>query len=141
MSTDFDSIVARRRTGSMKCEHYPADVLPLWVADMDFPSPEPVIRALQERVAHGFFGYPAPPPELAPLLCERLERLYGWRVTPELKFYIDKSVDSGMTIDEALRQVPPTLAAERVAEQEAAISQREQTGDVDDVAAADPSEA
>ena len=39
----------------------------------------------------------------------------GWRVTPELKFYIDKSVDSGMTIDEALRQVPPTLIAERQA--------------------------
>jgi ribosome-binding factor A len=44
----------------------------------------------------------------------------GWRVTPELKFYIDKSVDSGMTIDEALRAVPPTLVAERRAELEAA---------------------
>src|SRR5664279_3176523 len=43
----------------------------------------------------------------------------GWRVTPELKFYIDKSVDSGMTIDEALRQVPPTLIAERQAAVEA----------------------
>jgi len=37
----------------------------------------------------------------------------GWRVTPELKFYIDTSVDSGMAIDEALRAVPPTLVAER----------------------------
>ena len=37
----------------------------------------------------------------------------GWRVTPELKFYIDASVDSGMAIDEALRAVPPTLVAER----------------------------
>jgi len=43
----------------------------------------------------------------------------GWRVTPELKFYIDESVDSGMTIDEALRQVPPTLVAERQAAVEA----------------------
>jgi ribosome-binding factor A len=39
----------------------------------------------------------------------------GWRVTPELKFYIDTSVDSGMAIDQALRSVPPTLAAERQA--------------------------
>jgi ribosome-binding factor A len=44
----------------------------------------------------------------------------GWRVTPELKFYIDKSVDSGMAIDEALRAVPPTLVAEREAEIESA---------------------
>ena len=40
----------------------------------------------------------------------------GWRVTPELRFYIDKSVDSGQAIDEALRAVPPTLAAERAAD-------------------------
>jgi ribosome-binding factor A len=37
----------------------------------------------------------------------------GWRVTPELRFYIDESVDSGMRIDEALRAVPPTLVTER----------------------------
>lgn len=43
-------------------------------------------------------------------------RSLGWRVTPELRFYIDKSVDSGMRIEEALHQVPPTLAAERAAE-------------------------
>jgi ribosome-binding factor A len=43
-------------------------------------------------------------------------RALGWRVTPELRFYIDKSVDSGMRIEEALQQVPPSLAAERAAE-------------------------
>jgi ribosome-binding factor A len=37
----------------------------------------------------------------------------GWRVTPELRFYIDESVDSGMRIDAALRAVPPSLLAER----------------------------
>jgi len=58
----------------------------------------------------------------------------GWRVTPELKFYIDTSVDSGMAIDEALRDVPPTLAAERLAEHEAQIAAHEQSGDIDDVA-------
>jgi len=45
-----------------------------------------------------------------------LGRALGWRVTPELRFYIDKSVDSGMRIEEALQQVPPSLAAERAAE-------------------------
>jgi ribosome-binding factor A len=53
----------------------------------------------------------------------------GWRVTPELRFFIDESVDSGMAIDEALRHVPPTLLAEREFEDR----EREQSGDVDDV--------
>ena len=44
----------------------------------------------------------------------------GWRVTPELRFYIDKSVDDGQRIEEALREIPPSLAAERAAEAEAA---------------------
>lgn len=47
-------------------------------------------------------------------------RALGWRVTPELKFYIDKSVDSGQRIEEALLEVPPSLAAEREAEAAAA---------------------
>ena len=46
-------------------------MLPLFVADMDFPSPEPVIRALRERVEHGFFGYGQEQPELH----EKLSRL------------------------------------------------------------------
>jgi arginyl-tRNA synthetase len=49
-------------------------------------------------------------------LMGRVFRALGWRVTPELRFYIDSSVDSGMRIEEALLHVPPTLAAERAAE-------------------------
>jgi len=60
----------------------------------------------------------------------------GWRVTPEMRFYIDESVDSGMAIDAALREVPPTLAAERALEDR----EREQSGDVDDVAAPESAE-
>jgi ribosome-binding factor A len=56
-------------------------------------------------------------------------RALGWRVTPELKFYIDKSVDSGMRIEEALQQVPPSLAAERAAE--AAAEAEPTMGDAD----------
>ncbi|MDR3687137.1 MAG: 30S ribosome-binding factor RbfA [Coriobacteriia bacterium] len=64
----------------------------------------------------------------------------GWRVTPELKFYIDTSVDSGMTIDEALRQVPPTLVAERQAAVESPAP--DVAADVaTDAAGAEPDEA
>jgi len=83
MSFDFDTVHDRRRTESNKWHKYPADVLPLWVADMDFRSPEAVIRALHERVEHGFFGYGHEQPEFYEVVTERLLKRYGWRVSPE----------------------------------------------------------
>lgn len=62
---------------------YPEDVLPLWVADMDFTSPPEVIAALQRRVEHGVFGYANESRKLAELIVERMERLYGWKISPE----------------------------------------------------------
>jgi cystathionine beta-lyase len=83
MPYDFDCIVNRCGTDSAKWCYYPPDALPLWVADMDFRSPEPVIAALRERVQHGVFGYGQEPPELRSVIVERLERLYGWQVLPD----------------------------------------------------------
>jgi len=80
---DFDRVVDRRPTESNKWHKYPADVLPLWVADMDFRSPEPVIRALHERVEHGVFGYGSDLPEFQEVFLDRLLKRYGWRVSPE----------------------------------------------------------
>ena len=55
---DFDEIVPRRNTNSYKWDSAPADdVLPLWVADMDFRTAPPVREALRRRVEHGVFGY------------------------------------------------------------------------------------
>jgi cystathionine beta-lyase len=81
MRYDFDTPRDRRHSDSEKWRRYPEDVLPLWVADMDFVSPEPVIRALQERVAHGIFGYGTEPATLRQVLVERMARLYNWQVT------------------------------------------------------------
>jgi bifunctional pyridoxal-dependent enzyme with beta-cystathionase and maltose regulon repressor activities len=64
LACDFDHLIARRHTDSVKWRRYDEDVLPLWVADMDFRAPEAVIRALHERVEHGVFGYGVDPPEL-----------------------------------------------------------------------------
>jgi cystathionine beta-lyase len=63
-------------------------VLPLWVADMDFASPEPVIHAVQERVAHGVFGYGKPTQELYDIICERMQRLYQWNVTSDQLIFL-----------------------------------------------------
>lgn len=83
MIYDFDRIIDRRKTDSVKWQRYGEGVLPLWVADMDFPSPEPVIEALRQRVDHGIFGYPAELPELRPVLAQQLAERYGWQVDVE----------------------------------------------------------
>jgi cystathionine beta-lyase len=83
MPYNLDTIIDRRRSDSTKWNRYQEDVLPLWVADMDFRCPEPVLRALHERVEHGILGYAAPPPELAEAIRARLHALYGWQVTAE----------------------------------------------------------
>jgi len=59
---NFSTCPDRRDTGSLKWERYPeGGVLPMWVADMDFVSAPEIIAALQERAAHGVFGYTSPP--------------------------------------------------------------------------------
>jgi cystathionine beta-lyase len=83
MIYNFDELPNRKATESVKWHAFEEDVLPMWVADMDFLSPEPVIRALQERVAHGVFGYAGDMPALSEAIVERLDRLYHWKVTPK----------------------------------------------------------
>jgi cystathionine beta-lyase len=83
MIYDFDQLIDRRQTESSKWHHDDPDVLPLPVADMDFVSPEPVIRALRERVEHGIFGYGTPMPEFYDVLLAHLKARYNWGVPAE----------------------------------------------------------
>jgi cysteine-S-conjugate beta-lyase len=83
MTYDFDEIIDRRASESVKWHHYAEDVLPLWVADMDFRSPEPVTRALCERVEHGIFGYSQELPGLREAFLGHLAKDHGWSVDPE----------------------------------------------------------
>ncbi len=87
-SQNFDQRIDRSATPSIKWRIYDPDVLPLWVADMDFLSPEPVIRALQERVAHGVFGYESAPDALREVICARLRELYRWDVAPDALVFV-----------------------------------------------------
>ena len=80
---DFDTVVDRRCTGSEKWDRYGVDVIPLWVADMDFRSPPAVIAALQQRIEHGVFGYTHPTPGVTAAVLEHLERDFGWEVPAE----------------------------------------------------------
>jgi cystathionine beta-lyase len=82
-ASHFDRVVDRRTSDSNKWHKFPADVLPLWVADMDFPSPPAVVDALRARVEHGFFGYLREHNELPAIVAERVAKRYGWRVSPD----------------------------------------------------------
>lgn len=81
---DFDTVVNRRNTGSEKWDRYNGrDIIPLWVADMDFRSPPAIIEALHERVRHGVFGYTHPARGLVDAVMRHLERDFSWLVDPE----------------------------------------------------------
>lgn len=80
---DFDQVIERGNTNSLKWTRYGKAVLPLWVADMDFPAPQPVRDRLHEVIDHGVFGYEMPGKKLSETVVSRLQRLYGWTVDPE----------------------------------------------------------
>jgi cystathionine beta-lyase len=83
MTVDFDRIYDRKGTDSSKWHKYPPDVLPMFVADMDFRSPDVVVEALRTRVEHGFFGYGREPTEFYEVAARRIGERYGWAVAPE----------------------------------------------------------
>ena len=84
MRYDFDKIIDRRGTDCIKWNRYDAEVLPLWVADMDFAAPEPVQEALRCAVEHGIFGYEFPTTALRETVAARMDKLYEWKVSPEM---------------------------------------------------------
>lgn len=85
MSTSFfDAPCDRAGTGSMKWEKFrDRDVLPMWVADMDFRSPPAVTKALEARARHGMFGYTIPPDDVVDSVLVYLQAFHGWEVEAE----------------------------------------------------------
>ena len=84
MTFDFDKIIERRGSDSYKwwvCSG--RDVLPMWIADMDFASPPCVLEALRRRVDHEVFGYAVAREQLAEAVCVWAGSHYGWRIAPE----------------------------------------------------------
>ncbi len=102
---DFDTPLDRRNSDSAKWNYYDAGILPLWVADMDFRSPQAVLDALHARVDHGTFGYAVEPQHLRDLICARMDELYQWRVTPEQIIFLPGLV-SGLNLVARASDVP-----------------------------------
>ena len=83
MHFDFDTVPARLGTDSQKWQKYAGrDILPLWVADMDFKSSPAIIAALHDRVAHGIFGYARPVKSTVDAVVDALQRNYAWKIDP-----------------------------------------------------------
>ena len=94
----FDTPIDRRNTDSIKWSKYAGrDILPLWVADMDFAAPPAVLDALQQRIAQGVFGYGGAWPSLTESVLTHLETEYGWSIEPEWIVWLPGLV-SGLNI-------------------------------------------
>ncbi len=80
---DFDTVPERRDTDSQKWQKYAGrDVLPMWVADMDFASAPPILDALHKRVDHGVFGYARPVKSTVDAIVDAMQQRYGWKIEP-----------------------------------------------------------
>lgn len=78
----FDAPLERRASGCVKWTRYEADVLPMWVADMDFAVAAPILEAIQARLAHPVLGYGMAQAGLKARIVEWMARHYGWAVAP-----------------------------------------------------------
>lgn len=80
---DFDEIIPRRGTNSVKWDEEPAvDVLPMWVADMDFRTAPCVVEALRRKVDHGIYGYATVPKSYYEAVTKWFARRHGWAPEP-----------------------------------------------------------
>jgi len=91
---NFDHYIERRNTDSAKWGKYEADVLPMWVADMDFRSPEPILEALRTRIDQGVFGYRLPATQQYERICHHLWQHYDWAVTPDQILFMPGIISS-----------------------------------------------
>ena len=125
MIHDFDRPVDRRGTNSLKWDLYKGkEIIPLWVADMDFRVSTAIISSLQVHVDHGVFGYTLVPEELIDVVVRRLETQYKWKIERDWIVWLPGLVTGinvacravGDTGDEVLTTVPiypPFLTAPR----------------------------
>ncbi len=81
---NFDECPDRFNTDSIKCNRYAGrDILPMWVADMDFCIASEITEAISGRLKHPVYGYTHAPESLNTLIVERMQRLYHWSIRPE----------------------------------------------------------
>lgn len=93
MTYNFDQLINRRGTGALKCDALQVrygrpDLTPLWVADMDFATPDFIVEALRKRMEHPIFGYTIMPEEYWPTVKQWIADHHGWEVECDWMTYI-----------------------------------------------------
>ncbi len=107
---NFDEKVIRRNSNCYKWDVQDDETLiPMWIADMDFRTAQPIVEALQERVAHGVFGYTKVPKEYFEAVCQWFGKWHGWHIEPKEIIYTSGVVPAISAIIKAL-----TLPGEKV---------------------------
>lgn len=109
MQNLFDEITQRRGSGSVKWDATPQEVIPLWVADMDFPAAPPIRRAIEQRAAHGIYGYARVPDAYYEAIIHWLATRHDWHISRDHILYTTGVIPA---VAAALRAV--TLPGEKV---------------------------
>ena len=93
MKHDFDQIISRKKTHSTKWLKFSnPEVIPMWIADMDFVCPPEIISALSERVNQGIFGYTDTPSSLTDIFIERVKENFDWTLDKDWIVWIPGGV-------------------------------------------------
>lgn len=105
MRYNFDELITRRGTGCVKWDELPADdIIPMWVADMDFRCAEPIVNALRKRVEHGIFGYTHVPEKYYEAVISWFKRRHDWHIEREWMMYTTGVVPALSVIVKAMTQ-------------------------------------
>lgn len=98
MTYDFDELIDRTNTDSFKWDKYKdRDIIPLWVADMDFKAAPPILKALEDVTKHGVIGYSHEPDELTAVIVKRLDERHNWKIEKNWIVYLPGLVP-GLTL-------------------------------------------
>lgn len=94
MKYDFDQVIDRRNTSAYKYDRLEqffgrADLLPLWVADMDFATPDFILDTIRKRIEHPVLGYTRDPQDWAPSIIDWEKSHHGWEIAPESLCFIN----------------------------------------------------
>ena len=102
MDNRFDTPLERRNTCSYKWDSVPSDVIPMWVADMDFPTAPCVQQAVVNRSLHGAYGYTKVPEEFYTAVIKWFGRRHGWSISRDWILYTSGVVPAISAVIKAL---------------------------------------
>jgi len=109
LNTNFDQVVERKGTNSVKWDlndkvYGSSDILPMWVADMDFKAPEVVVDAIRKQLEHGVFGYTTVPDSTRDAVISWVNKRHNWKLKPEWISYSSGVVTAMSSVIQALTQ-------------------------------------